>query len=201
MNWDVWPLIVLAMTLLAAARPCMAAVSIARVPPTVPSRLAVTGAGGGAAMLTLAVYLLAQCHAATGSGFWDLPLQALHDAYLRANPAVWTPAICWLFLAAAGSWWLFDGIKAARPPRDLAGFVGGLNEMAIVGSLLLWNVTVPETWPRSDLLAFALRGVYFSYLAGGAARLMLALVSFAMPPAEPPQAGPAARSNSSLRRF
>lgn len=201
MNWDIWPVVVLAMTLLVAARPAMAAMSPNRTASAVPSRQALIRAGGGAAMLTLAAYLMTACRAATGFGFWDLTLQALSDTYLRTIPSVWTPALCWLFLTGAGAWWLFEGIKSARLPCDLAGCISGLNEVAIVGSLLLWNVGVPESWAHVGLFDFALHGLYIGFLAGGASRLVLALASFIVPAAEPSPRGGSMRSNSSLRRF
>lgn len=193
-------MVVLGMTLLVGGRPLWATLTLAQTPPIGPSRLTLTQAGGGAAMLSMAAYLLTQTRDVTGSGFWDLPLLALHSPDLRVIPGVWLPALCWFCLAGLGAWWLLAGARATRIPRDLTGFVWAVNEIAIVSSLLLWNVTVPDAWGRAALFGFGVKGVYVCYLAGAAVRLTLALGSFAFPPAEPPH-GPAHRVNSTARRF
>lgn len=202
MMGNTWPLIVLMMTVAVSLRPGRAALALSETAsPAVVARSALAQAGGGVAMLAMAIYLLAQCRQATGLGYWDMPLQALRDPYMRGTPEVWLPVVCWLCLFVLGSWWLFAGARGSRAPRDLSAVVYSLNEIAIVATLLLRDVTVPEDWAQSVMFAFALRGVYVGFLAGAVLRLTLALSSFALPPAEPPAMRPTRRGNSSLRRY
>jgi hypothetical protein len=201
MTGDTWPIIILMMTIGVSLRPGRATLVLSEgTSSAAAGRTSLAQAGGGLAMLAMAVYLLAQCRQATGLGYWDMPLQALQNPYMRGITGVWLPAVCWLCLAALGSWWLLAGTRGSRVPRDLTGVIFAVNEIAIVGTLLLRNVTVPESWPQAYLLSFAMHGVYLSYLAGAALRLMLALASFVLPPAEPPAVRPSRRANSSLRR-
>lgn len=201
MTWDPWPIVVLALTVLAGVRPGWVILVLEPNPYHQTSRYSLSLASGGAAMLTAAVWLATQSRAATGFGFWDMPVLALQNPYLRSLPAVWAPPICWLGLITLGAWWLFIGTKGMRMPRDLPNVVRALNEMAICTGLLLWNVTVPETWNHAVLFGFVLQGVYVSYLTGAAVRLALALSSFVLPPAAPPPPGRERRSNSALRRY
>jgi hypothetical protein len=174
MNWDAWTFVVLGMAVLALVRPLWAALEQRRVRPTLWRRQSFERAGGGAAMLAVAVYLMTQARHVIGRGYWDLVVIAMRAPFMRPFPIVWVPALCWVLLVVVGSWFLIQGARGSSGPRASSVALWAVNEMAICAGLLWWGVYVPDTWIQAALINFALEGLYLGFLAGGFIRFVLA---------------------------
>jgi hypothetical protein len=175
MSWDAWTFLVLGMAMLAFLRPAWAALEQRRVRPSLWRRQGFERAGGGAAMLVIAAYLMTQARHVIGRGYWDLVVVAVHAPFMRVLPIVWVPALCSVLLVLLGLWFLIEGARGSSGPRDSMIALWALNEMAIFGGLLWWGVYVPDTWKQAALINFALEGLYLGYLVGGFIRFVLAV--------------------------
>lgn len=176
MSWDAWTFLVLGMAVLALVRPAWAAVEQRRVRPALWRRQSFERAGGGAAMLAIAVFLVTQARHVIGRGYWDLVVVAAVQApFMRLFPIVWVPALCWVLLVVLGLWFLVQGTRGSSGPRDSMIAIWALNEMAIFAGLLWWGVYVPNTWTQAAFINFALEGVYLGYLVGAFIRFVLAV--------------------------
>ena len=148
MTWDAWTFAVLGLFLLAVLRPAWAIAAQRHVRPTAWRRQHLQRAGGGAAMLTIAVYLVTQSRQVIGQGYWDLVLLAVHTPFMRLLPVVWVlrcAGFCWW---SSDSTSVYRGAKELRGPRNSMIAVWAANEMLIIGGLLWWGVLVPDTCGR-----------------------------------------------------
>ena len=173
MTWDAWTLVVLGLAVLSVLRPAWATLAHRRHRPAHGRRQHLARAGGGAAMLTVAVYLIVDARPVIGRGYWDLVMDAVRAPFMRGFPVVWVPALCWVLLTVFGLWFLVQGIWGSRGPRDSMMAIWALNEIAIVGVLLWWGVYLPDTWPQADMINFALEGIYLGFLVGALTRFVL----------------------------
>jgi hypothetical protein len=176
MSWDVWTFLVLALFVLSALRPAWAIVAQRRVWSSDRHKQDLECAGGGAAMLAVAAYLMIGARQAIGRGYWDLVLQAVRAPFMLSLPMVWIPALCWVLLVVLGTMFLFRGARASRGPRHPMTAIWALNEIALF-SLLLWlGVYVPQTWNQELLINFGIEGLYIGFLVGAFARFLLAIL-------------------------
>jgi len=175
MTWDAWTFAVLGLVVLAVLRPVWAIASRRHVRPTLWRRQHLERAGGGAAMLTIAVYLVTQSRQVTGQGYWDLVLLAVDTPFMRRLPVVWVPALSWVLLVVLGFCFLYQGARDSRGPRNSMIALWAVNEIAIVSGLLWWGVLVPDTWRQATLINFDLQGLYLGYIAGGVTRFVLVM--------------------------
>jgi hypothetical protein len=175
MTWDAWTFLVLGLAVLSVVRPFWAGLAQRYGRPAVWRKLSLERAGGGAAMLTIAVYLVSEARHVIGRGYWDLVVLAVDAPFMRALPEVWVPALCWVLLVVLGLWFIYQGARGSAGPRDSKAALWAVNEMVVCGALLWWGVYVPDTWPQSGLLNFALQGIYIGFLVGGFMRLLLAM--------------------------
>ncbi len=175
MTWDAWTFLVLGLAVLSVLRPAWAALAQRRVAETGRRKQSLERAGGGAAMLTVAVYLVAEARKVIGRGYWDLAVVAIRTPFMRTFPGVWVPALCWVLLVVLGLWFLYQGARESRGPRESVLAVWALNEVVIFGVLLWWDVYVPDTWTQADLINFALQGIYLAFLVGALMRFALVM--------------------------
>jgi hypothetical protein len=175
MTWDAWTLLVLGLAVLSMLRPVWAAMIMGRVPPARRRTQNFERAGGGAAMVTIAVYLAAEAKHAIGRGYWDLVVLAVRAPFMRLLPVVWVPALCWVLLVVLGLWFVYQGARASYGPRDSIVALWAINELAITGALIWWGVYVPDTWIQADLINFGLQGIYIGFVVGAGLRLLLAM--------------------------
>ncbi|HVC63262.1 MAG TPA: hypothetical protein VND19_23225 [Acetobacteraceae bacterium] len=175
MTLDAWTFLVLGMVALSVLRPASATWAERQGPYSDKRRQCLTQASGGAAMLAMAVYLVTEARQVIYRGYWDLALLALHHPSMRRFPTVWVPALCWVLLVVLGCWFLFEGARGSRGPRDAMIVVWAFNEIAIFGALLWWNVDVPDNWTQATFINFGLKGIYLSALVGGGVRFVLAM--------------------------
>jgi hypothetical protein len=176
MTWDAWTFLVLGLAVLSMLRPSWAALAMGRVGPTYRRKRNFERAGGGGAMLAVAVYLVTESRHVIGRGYWDLVVLAVRAPFMRLLPVVWVPTLCWAMLVTLGVWFLYQGAKASYGPRHSIVALWAVNEMAIVGAMLWWGVYVPDTWTQAALINFALEGIYLGFIAGAGVRLLLAMV-------------------------
>ncbi|HUN39538.1 MAG TPA: hypothetical protein VMU81_04545 [Acetobacteraceae bacterium] len=139
-------------------------------------------AGGGAAMLVAAVYLICSHNKPLEWEFWDLLSEAVHDPFVRSLPNVWVPSLCWTGLVVAGLVWLCSGIRGYRGPRRPMTIVWALNEIILCTMLLLVNAYVPEEYNQAIFINFGLEGIYLSFLIGAVLRFVLVLINPGGPP-------------------
>ncbi len=177
MNWDAWTVLVLGLAGLSVLRPAWAVLTQQRVRPTLWRRKNFERAGGGATMLTVAIYLVVEARPVIGRGFWDLVVMAVHAPFMRLFPAVWVPALCWVLLVVLGLCLVFQGAKGSRGPRDTMAAVWAVNEIAIFAAMMWWHVYVPDTWSQATLLNFGIRGLYVGFLAGAIMRFVVVMLS------------------------
>ena len=175
MTFDAWTFLVLGLAALTLLRPGLAALILGRVGLAHRRRHNFERAGGGAAMLTIAIYLVIEGREVTGRGYWDLVALAVQAPFMRLLPVVWVPALCWILLVVLGLWFIYQGARASYGPRDSIIALWAVNEMAICSALMWWGVYVPDTWGQADLINFALRGLYLGFVVGAAFRLVLAM--------------------------
>ena len=188
MTWDAWTLAVLGLFALAILRPAGAIVVQRHVRPTHWRRQHLERAGGGAAMLAIAVYLVTQSRQVIGQGYWDMVLLAVHAPFMWELPVVWVPALCWVSLVGLGLYFLYRGARASRGPRNTMIAVWAVNEMAICG-LLWWGVLVPDTWRHASLINFDLQGLYLGFIVGALTRFVLVMRKPGSDPANLDEAG------------
>ncbi len=175
MSWDAWTILVLALSALSVLRPGWAALELRRVGRVDWRTLDLERAGGGAAMLTVAVYLVAEAKQVIGRGYWDLVVLAVDAPFMRLLPVVWVPALCWVLLVVLGVWFLYHGAKGSRGPRDTMVALWAANEMVILAGLLWWGLYVPDDWRQSELINFAIEGIYLGFLVGAFIRFLLVM--------------------------
>lgn len=175
MTWDAWTFLVLGLVVLSVFRPAWAALAQHYGRPSERRRRNLERAGGGAAMLTVAVYLVAEARQVIGRGYWDLVMLSIHAPFMRLLPVVWVPALCWVLLAVLGFSFLYQGASGSAGPRDPMVAVWAVNEMVICGGLLWWGVYVPDAWRQASLINFALEGTYLGFLVGAFVRLVLVM--------------------------
>lgn len=175
MTWDAWTLAVLGLFMLALLRPTWSIAAQRHTRPTRWRRQHLQCAGGGVAMLTIALYLVTQSRSVTGQGYWDLVVLAVHSPFMRELPVVWVPAMCLVLLVVLGLYFLYRGATGSRGPRNSMIAIWAVNEMVICGGLLWWGVLVPETWPQASLINFDLQGLYVGFIAGALTRLVLVM--------------------------
>lgn len=178
MNWDPWTLTVLALVVLSLMRPSWATLAQRHGPRAARRKYNPMRASGGAAMLAMAVYLMIESSQVTGRGYWDLARVAVDDPFMRTLPVVWVPAVCWVLLVVPGLWWLYAGIRGARPQRNAMAAIWALNEIAAFSVLLILGVYVPEGWAQASFINFGLEGIYVSFLVGAVLRFILILLNY-----------------------
>ncbi|MGA3399338.1 MAG: hypothetical protein ABSC95_08960 [Acetobacteraceae bacterium] len=175
MTWDAWTFVVLGLAVLSVLRPAWATMVQRRVRPSGWRKQSLERAGGGAAMLTVAAYLMIEARQVIGRGYWDMVVLAVDAPFMRSLPSVWVPALCWVLLVVLGLWFLFRGAGGSRGPRDSMAAVWAMNEVAIFGVLLWWGVYVPDTWKQGSMINFGLEGIYLGFLVGGVMRFLLVM--------------------------
>jgi len=182
MIFDAWTLTVLGLVLLVLARPAVASLLQRSGARAVRRKYNPERAGGGAAMLVLAGYLISGPSQTVGWGFWNLLSYAINDSFIRSLPVVWVPALCWVVLVVLGFGWLYAGTRGYRGPRNAMTLVWALNEVILCAVLLLLRAYVPEDWHDASFINFALEGIYLSFLIGAVLRFFLVLLNPGAPP-------------------
>jgi hypothetical protein len=175
MTWDLWTFVVLGLAALSSIRPFWATLAHWQGQQAMQRRHSFARAGGGVAMLAMAVYLVTEARQATGRGYWDLVVLAVNTPFMRTLPTVWVPSLCWVLLVVFGCWFLYGGVRGSRGSREPIIAVWAFNEIMISGSFLWWGVYVPDDWTQALLINFGLKGIYVSALAGGVLRLALVM--------------------------
>lgn len=175
MTFDAWTLTVLGLVLLVLTRPAVASLLQRSGARSVRRKYNPERAGGGAAMLVLAGYLVSGPSQTVGWGFWNLLSYAVHDSFVRSLPIVWVPALCWVILVILGLGWLYAGTRGYRGPRNSLTLVWALNEVILCTVLLLLRAYVPDDWQVASFINFGLEGVYLSFLIGAVLRFFLVL--------------------------
>jgi len=177
MTGDSWTITVLGLALAVLVRPATASLLQRYGPIVHRHRYNPERAGGGAAMLALAFYLISGPSHVVGQGYWNLADAAITDPFVRLLPMVWIPTLSWLLLIGFGGAWLFVGIRGYRGPRRPMMLVWALNEIAICAALLILGVYVPDEWKQAELINFGLEGLYLSFLIGAVLRFALVLLN------------------------
>jgi hypothetical protein len=175
MTWDDWTFLVLSLTALSAVRPVCAAFAQRYGPATGRQKQSLMRASGGAAMLTLAAYLMADANVVIGRGFWDMALLAVQTPFMRTLPIVWVPSLCWVLLVILGCWFLYQGARESRGRRDPMIALWAFNEAVVFAALLWWGLYVPDDWNRAPLINFGLEGIYLGCLVGAVVRFGLVM--------------------------
>jgi hypothetical protein len=200
---DAWTLTVLGLSLIVLARPAVVSVLQRSSARSLRRKYNPERAGGGAAMLMAAGYLVSSQSRSVGSGFWDLVPEAVRDSFVRSLPTVWVPALCWVVLVILGVGWLYAGIRGYRGPRKAMTAVWALNEVILCTALLLLNAYVPEDLGQAVFINFGLKGIYLSFLIGAVLRFFLVLFNPGGPPQsfDPRPEGPATPWLNRMRRY
>jgi hypothetical protein len=167
MSWEVWTIVVLGLTALSVVRPAWATLLQREERPAAQRRQNLRQAGGGAAMVALAVFLTVQCPLLTGRGYWDLALLALQEPFMLPLPIVWGPVVCWLVLVVLGVLLVYEGARHAWGPREPKNAIWPLYEVVICTGLLWWGAYVPGEWQNAVVVNFSLRAIYVCSIAGG----------------------------------
>lgn len=176
MIWDPWTGMLLALTAFLLIRPVWVTLTWSQHALTKQRKQRLAQAGGGAAMFVLAIYLASSDDPTTGHPYWYSVGLAMHDPSLWLQPIVWVPVLCWILLAVMGPALLWSGGIESRGPREGILILWALNEAAICAGLLLLGAYVPEGAIEQELLNFALKGIYLSWLVGSLMRLLLVML-------------------------
>ncbi|HTW72530.1 MAG TPA: hypothetical protein VME47_21810 [Acetobacteraceae bacterium] len=200
---DSWTLTVLGLSLIVLARPAVASLLQRSSARAVQRKYNPERAGGGAAMLAAAGYLISGHGKSVEWGFWDLASQAVHDPFVRSLPNVWVPTLCWAVLLLFGFVWLYSGIRGYRGPRKPMTIVWALNEIILCSALLLSSAYAPEDSAQAAFINFGLEGIYLSFLIGAVLRFFLVLLNPGGPPQsfDPRPGGPMTAWLGRIRRY
>jgi len=200
---DAWTFTVLGLSAIVLARPGVASLLQRSSARAIYRKYNPERAGGGAAMLVTAGYLLSGRGRPVEWGYWDLASEAVHDPLVRSLPNVWVPTLCWALLVLVGLVWLYSGIRGYRGPRRPMTIVWALNEIVICTALLASDAYVPESYGQSAFINFGLECIYLSFLIGAVLRFFLVLLNPGGPPHsfDPRPGGPMTAWIGRMKRY